>query len=862
MLRPLRLLLVTAFLLGCGDDDVTPPADADTDAPDAPMACTPLGAFEAGDADGALDPLSLPPGEARAGRLEASELPVDRMGLARWRPGDFVLANEHVALLVSARDVPGEAYDPHGGRLVGAALVEDGALVAPADFGIVILALQRFLVATESVTVMNDGTDGGAAAIRVVGPLARLEAFGTVLDALLPQNLEGAPAALDYTLEPGARHASVRLSVRAGTTPLRAPIGALQAFFQSYRMPAWSPGTGFVAASSATPHVIFDGSGQRDRVATSYAWAGEDEPLTPFFQTGGADLFASGGFLLAPCAEGSISLGRVVIGANLPDVQAALADLAGESTTRLAGRVTVAGEPLREGRVHVTAGEGSHVTRFDVDEDGRFDVPVDARATELWVWRPSLPLAGPFPITEPAIDLPATARLPVEVRDADAGTLLPARVELFARAGTPLPVAPPELGERSFGQGRAALVYAASGEATLEVAPGAYTLRISRGPTYEIVETDLELEAGEASPFLAELVRAIVQPGVLCGDLHVHTHRSVDSADPGALKVLGLVADGVDVVVRTEHEFVSDFQPLIDDLGLADFARGYGGLELTTFGYGHFNVFPLEPDANLPSDGAISWYGLRAPELFARVRARPEAPTLIINHPRTAGRTQAYFADIGFDPITGSVRDADQWDEEFTVVEVFNNSNLERERDANVRDWFGLLNAGRRVVAVGSSDSHGIYGSPVGYPRTCAEVGTDTIRGLDPRVFQAAIDEGRSVISGGVFLDVRGPDDVGPGREATGVGAVATFEVVVRAAAHVAVDRLEVIVDGNTVEMLPITPEDADEEDPVVRARATIEVDVAPAGSWVIFHAAGDTAYEARGGSMPFAVSNPVWLRR
>ena len=42
-----------------------------------------------------------------------------------------------------------------------------------------------------------------------------------------------------------------------------------------------------------------------------------------------------------------------------------------------------------------------------------------------------------------------------------------------------------------------------------------------------------------------------------------------------------------------------------------------------------------------------------------------------------------------------------------------------------MRDWFALLSGGRRVVAVGSSDSHELVDTPVGYPRTCLELGTD-----------------------------------------------------------------------------------------------------------------------------------------
>jgi hypothetical protein len=300
---------------------------------------------------------------------------------------------------------------------------------------------------------------------------------------------------------------------------------------------------------------------------------------------------------------------------------------------------------------------------------------------------------------------------------------------------------------------------------------------------------------------------------------------------------------------------------VIDAAGLATYARGFSGMELTTFAYGHFNTFPVEVDTTRPSDGAIPWFGVSPPDLFDAVRTRPERPTLIINHPRSGGSLQGYFEAVGFDPVTGSVRDMDGWDTEFEVVEVFNDSNFESNREGTVRDWFGLLNAGRRVVAVGSSDSHGIHSKPVGYPRTCQIVGLDDPAELDERTLQAATEEGRGFVSGGIYLDVTGADGATFGDEIEGAGARAAFEVVVRAASHVEVNRLEVIVDGVTSETLPIEASDADPGNPAIRARVDVEVDVAAGGSWVVFHAAGDAPFDAQG-SRPFAVSNPIWMRR
>jgi hypothetical protein len=385
---------------------------------------------------------------------------------------------------------------------------------------------------------------------------------------------------------------------------------------------------------------------------------------------------------------------------------------------------------------------------------------------------------------------------------------------------------------------------------------------VSRGPEFERFEwSDLTVEAGADVPLEASLARVVDTTGVMCADYHIHSHRSVDSSDPSTLKVSGLAADGLEIAIRSEHEWVADFAPVVEQLGLGDFVLGLAGLELTTFSYGHFGVFPLSPDPARGSGGAIPWFGRLAPEVFASVRDRPEAPALIINHPRATGVRQGYFVEAGYDPVTGSVRRPELWDEGWSVVEVFNESTFEQNRDGTVRDWFSLLASGRRVFAVGSSDSHRIQSVPVGWPRTCLYVGVDDPRALTPELVRDATVAGRGYVSGGIYLDVVGPGGAGPGQEASGVGDVANVEVVVRAAPWIDVQRLELIVDGASVETVPVLESDRDPLDPTVRLRASLEADVAPAGSWVVVHAAGDEPFDVHG-RVPFAVSNPIFLRR
>ena len=83
---------------------------------------------------------------------------------------------------------------------------------------------------------------------------------------------------------------------------------------------------------------------------------------------------------------------------------------------------------------------------------------------------------------------------------------------------------------------------------------------------------------------------------------------------------------------------------------------------------------------------------------------------------------------------------------------------------------FSLLNFGHRVWAVGSSDSHHLRTSPVGYPRTCMAFGHDDPSALTPDAVRDALRSGASTISGGLTMTVAGPAGERPGETAAAPG--------------------------------------------------------------------------------------------
>ncbi len=855
------------LLVSCGPGAGTD-AGSDSGGEDAasPTCDTPPPDFEAGDPEGHAEPLGAASGEARAGRLEASELPADPTGLATWDAGDFVLANDRVALIIEDTG-DSHLYDPFGGRPVGVARVEGGALVDAGDFNEILFGFGGFLVETESVTVMNDGSDGEPAVVRAIGPLGRLEFAGQLLEMLVRGDFGGMRGALDYELAPGSDAVEVYLSVasdeaRDVITPM-----LIVAFFQRYRMPLWIEGGGFASPSGAVDMLAFT-----DDAGASYAWvAGEGRSLAPLIDISGVLGLNEGRATAAACSVSRFHLGSMVLGGpGLPGLQEALARRRGETLRTVTGAVTEDdGSPAAGVRVHVRRADGSHFARLTPAADGTFSVAVPDEAVSFFAFREGTALAGPVEVAAAAttadLVMPPFATLVVEVSAAGTGPprSIPARVQVIPTAGAP--AVPGDLGEHVPGRGRAHVAFTTSGSVELRVDPGEHQIVVSRGYEFELDTQTVTVAAGETTTVGAELEHVVDTAGVMCADYHIHTHRSPDSPDSPVLKLMGLIADGLEIAIRSDHEWVNDFQPLIESMGLTEHAFGIGGEELTTFAWGHFGVFPLNEDRSQVNGSAVPWIGSLPPAVFDAARARPEQPAFIINHPRSGGVLGGYFAAAGLDSATGMVSRPEYWDEDFTLVEVFNDGDFERFRADVVADWFSLLNSGRRVFAVGSSDSHGIYGSPVGYPRTCLALGTDDPRDLTPNMVRDVTAAGNSTINGGLYLSVVGPGGAGPGDEVTGAGETATFEITVQAASWIdGVDRLEVIVDGATVETIPITEDDRDPTNPVIRLHATdVSVPVAASGSWVVFHAAasGDLS-PVHPGRSPFAVSNPIFLER
>lgn len=193
-----------------------------------------------------------------------------------------------------------------------------------------------------------------------------------------------------------------------------------------------------------------------------------------------------------------------------------------------------------------------------------------------------------------------------------------------------------------------------------------YDIYVTRGPEYAAhVERQRELREGERYQISAKLVRTVDTENYVGADLHVHSRNSVDAYAQVRDRVTNAAAEGIEVLVATDHNYITDYQPEIQSLGLQDWLTSVVGTELSTLEMGHFGAFPLNVDAgsatHLPlvkmcfnkdaskvNGTAFDWVQCEPQEIFDNLRSlgRFGRETIIqINHPRDAilGYFNEYF---------------------------------------------------------------------------------------------------------------------------------------------------------------------------------------------------------------------------
>ena len=408
-----------------------------------------------------------------------------------------------------------------------------------------------------------------------------------------------------------------------------------------------------------------------------------------------------------------------------------------------------------------------------------------------------------------------------------------------------------------------AFAFTEDGQAELHLRPGrGYKVYVSRGVEYN--SQSFELSADQTKPgsgfsFNATLERVVDTTGYISADYHIHAAPSLDSGVTLHDRVISGAAEGLECLVATDHNVITDYAPAIEKAGLTEWTTSMIGLELTTLEAGHFNGYPLTREKSEITKGSFEWSGRPPSELFQDLRdlgaISPEKTIIQVNHARDS--ILGYFAQHELDELTGERADIDNSsnvidslvavngsafyddegnstlvvdDEEFHVLEVMNAAinfqvfharmpeniddyNIDPELKAKLPEPGTILCDGGTVAYPGVADDWfnllnlgksftGVANSDshdennLGYPRTFVYMGDDDPALMNQEDMVDALKAQKATMSNGPFLEFWINDQPIGSRIDDSDGTV-SLKVKIQAPEWVEVNELIIILNGS-----------------------------------------------------------------
>jgi len=702
--------------------------------------------------------------------------------------GDTIIGNEKAHWIIQA---PGRAIGvvPPGGNLIDAAFVDaSGVQTTPDHFGELGLVYKLGRTCDhQSLEVVRDGSEGGAAVVRARGT--------TVADDFI--DLKGIPAipvdndvdpdvddrlecATTYILEPGATTLEVYWTIFNGTQDkAQGPMGSLADTGGVINV--WGNGRGFeelgidalssLSAKSPIDYTVYQGPGVAYGLVPRHAMAAQNAQ----FAVAGVSIVLFGAdslidlidrnnrYLVLDPGKGQTEHMDVVIGRDAGDVDLAFRgaddsrDVGG--TAPVGARVGVFADVDGNGQIEDT---DTIISYFDADATGHFAGKVPAtgnlllRAEVKDVGRSQAVPAG----TGVNLTIPTPVTLDFSVVDDATDTPIPARILVLGpHAAFPDKRVWPDK-DRLPGIVTSEFSLGTTADAPLVVPAGqTYRVYATRGTEWSVASVKVTADHDQTLSF--RLRRELDTTGYLSTEWHVHQVGSPDAITPSDERVKSAIAAGIEMFAVTDHDYVSDLEPIVKDLGADDLLRVIPGEEITPFAYGHFMAYPVDVDPLSPNHGAVDWgqgtggFAMVPKQIFDGARAHG-AKCVQINHPRGTpgvGNFQEFFdrADLKFDytqrtifgdfanaPVPNEMLrlpDESLWSDAFNTLEVWNGFQMgdtdgdgQREitkLDRTLRDWFNFLSMGFIVTPTGNSDSHTQISDTMGMPRTFVRVSDD-----------------------------------------------------------------------------------------------------------------------------------------
>jgi len=354
-------------------------------------------------------------------------------------------------------------------------------------------------------------------------------------------------------------------------------------------------------------------------------------------------------------------------------------------------------------------------------------------------------VGGAFIELEPADKVLSQCFLEVSAFDKKTSASLPCRFTITDTNDflMPLKVEPsPRLAVRP------GVVYSLDGKCKVGVLPGEYVVHATRGFEYGVDTVKVKVDRGDAKKVTLKIGREVPTEGWVSCDPHVHVRTFSGHGDSTVEERIPTIAgEGIELPVATDHNHHTDFVPYQASAGAQSHFTSVIGNEVTTK-VGHFNAFPVKKGSPPANHKTESW-----PELFRSMRATPGVKVILLNHPRNVHSEFSPTDPSHFNPVTGkSQRDGGL---DMDAIEVITSAALQADYMGPFRDWFALLNAGRRVTAVGSSDTHDVNRYILGQGRTYLRCPDKQAGEIDVLTACRSLREGRALVSMGLLTKIK-----------------------------------------------------------------------------------------------------------
>jgi len=723
------------------------------------------------------DPDLSQPSALKALVVEATDQLLTGPG-ARGRIGDLRIENEHLAVVIGSLN--NFQWAGYGGGIL------DMAPTGGEDYFTELFPIVGFIrgVKPDSVVVLSDGSDG-TAVVRMVGTDRPVP----VIDGVIKTDWLGTEVTVDYVLQADSRCLEIRTTVVNGSD-VEAKVALGDGLSTSDEGRLFGTGVGYDnMALLNSPDIDFIGS---ETLSTSYllvpepslsmALAIQEQELSPVLY-GFFDLTPGESKTIHRCLYVGSGRSSSVLEQYWNDKGLALETLAGTV------QVETPDYPISEGAVELLRG-GEFAGAVAPSESGEFAVQLPAGDYSVTVTGDSL-MANELAFAAPYdgnldVLLDPPARIDAKV-SGPGGKSIPARLSLqsgFDAADT---------------VGIVEFVVNEKGNATFFVLPGEYTLLGSRGPFWSLCRANVTAVAGEAVEANCEIESAVDVVGTVSADLHTHSGLGIDSTLHTTLRVLGMLAEGIQFFASTDHDIFLDFSPLVEELGLAGEITNSPGSEVSLL-FAHINCLGCPPQTGLYFEAPWLKFdeegesaGVKTiPQVFDMMRDEMHAVMIQINHFREG---TALFNAIDYDPELGpSVLHPDDWSENFDALEVWNSGqDLSHLFDGTLVDWYSLLNRGIDKVATGNSDSHGLT-QWAGQPRNLINSAENT----EDSVY-AALGAFDSQVTSAPVIEFT-VDGLGLGQTVVSDDGGVDVLIEVRAADWVPLSKVRLVANGETIE--------------------------------------------------------------